>query len=155
MASGNDTAGALSVRTSAAASSTNPVTEDPPYHLLSQSTGTASAWTGGLSKEAPSSVNGPDDIFTPSQYTWNLILGITASVIFVLVTVAALFGLIAFKRYMRKRNRTLSADTGVFSPRRGSKAGLDMIDNSVVLTSHSSLQRSGSLRKQFQKLLSR
>ncbi|XP_038074234.1 uncharacterized protein LOC119742401 [Patiria miniata] len=139
--------------------STNLMTEDAPYQLLPHSTAGV-GWddNAGLTKQSPAENTIPragDDVFTPSQYTWNLIIGITASVVFVLVTIAALFGLIAFKRYMRKRNRTLSADTGVFSPRRGSKAGLDMIDNAVVLTSHSSLQRSGSLRKQFQKFLSR
>ncbi|XP_071796174.1 uncharacterized protein [Asterias amurensis] len=140
------------------AHSSSHVTEETLYKLLTDLPGespqpSGDQWVVNASEptsNAPVVTGGP----LPS-YSWNLVVGITASVVFLLVTAAVLFGLTVFRNYMKKRNRTLSADTGVFSPRRGSKAGLDMIDNTVVMIAHSSLERSGSIRKQIQKFLSR
>ena len=62
----------------------------------------------------------------------NILMGSIASLTFLLITAGLLLGIVGLQRYLRRRNQTLSEDTGVFSPRRGSKAGLDMIDNQVV-----------------------
>ncbi|XP_072030317.1 uncharacterized protein [Amphiura filiformis] len=91
---------------------------------------------------------------SPDYDTWNITLGAISSGLFVLVTAGLLLAVIGLQKYLRRRNQTLSDDTGVFTPRRGSKAGLDMIDNQVVLTGHSSLQR-GSAQLALQNELKR
>lgn len=70
--------------------------------------------------------------------TWNFWLGVIASIFLIMLAASVLIGLTCFRNYLRRRNRTLSDDTGIFAPRRGSKAGLDMIDHDVkvILTQH-------------------
>ena len=74
----------------------------------------------------------PLAILSPEIDQWNVTLGAIASGLFVLVTAGLLLAVVGLQKYLRRRNQTLSEDTGVFTPRRGSKAGLDMIDNQVV-----------------------
>ncbi len=86
------------------------------------------------SRQDSSSSSSSQELLTnsPELDTWNISLGAIASVVFVLVTAGLLLAVIGLQKYLRRRNQTLSDDTGVFTPRRGSKAGLDMIDNQVV-----------------------
>lgn len=72
--------------------------------------------------------------------TWNVWLGILASGFLILLATVSLIGLTFVRNYLRRRNRTLSDDTGIFAPRRGSKAGLDMIDHNVTVVSIPYLQ---------------
>lgn len=73
--------------------------------------------------------------FEDIDATWNFWLGVVASAFLILLAAVALIGLTLVRNYLRRRNRTLSDDTGIFAPRRGSKAGLDMIDHNVTVVS--------------------